>query len=170
MDENLNQSAVSENPYSSMSVPSSAPTSQAAVASGVVYASFFERLVAVIIDQILVGIFSFVFGFISGLSFGGSEGVKFFAGSASMILSISYYVYFISQKGATIGKQAMKIRVQKEDTGENLDVVGAILRELVGKFISGAVLLLGYFWMLWDPKKQTWHDKIAKSIVVKAKA
>jgi uncharacterized RDD family membrane protein YckC len=55
------------------------------------------------------------------------------------------------------------------DTGQNLDVISAILREVVGKFISSLILLLGYFWMLWDPKKQTWHDKIAKSVVVKVK-
>jgi hypothetical protein len=31
--------------------------------------------------------------------------------------------------------------------------------------VSAAVTLLGYFWMLWDPEKQTWHDKAAGSIV-----
>jgi uncharacterized RDD family membrane protein YckC len=28
------------------------------------------------------------------------------------------------------------------------------------------VFLLGYFWMLWDNGKQTWHDKMARSFVV----
>ena len=27
-------------------------------------------------------------------------------------------------------------------------------------------LFLGYFWMLWDREKQTWHDKMAGSVVV----
>lgn len=31
---------------------------------------------------------------------------------------------------------------------------------------SQMVLLLGYLWMIWDPKKQTWHDKVANSVVV----
>jgi uncharacterized RDD family membrane protein YckC len=35
-------------------------------------------------------------------------------------------------------------------------------------FLSGQILGLGYFWMLWDDNDQTWHDKIVKSIVVKA--
>jgi uncharacterized RDD family membrane protein YckC len=26
---------------------------------------------------------------------------------------------------------------------------------------------LGYLWMLWDKRKQTWHDKIAGTVVVK---
>jgi uncharacterized RDD family membrane protein YckC len=27
---------------------------------------------------------------------------------------------------------------------------------------------VGLLWMLWDPNKQTWHDKVAKTYVVKA--
>ena len=29
------------------------------------------------------------------------------------------------------------------------------------------VILLGFLWMLWDPRKQTWHDKAARSLPVK---
>ena len=36
----------------------------------------------------------------------------------------------------------------------------------IGRFVSTIVFLLGYFWMLWDPEKQTWHDKFAGSVVV----
>ena len=35
------------------------------------------------------------------------------------------------------------------------------------RWLSAIPLLLGYFWMLWDPKKQTWHDKLVSTIVVK---
>jgi uncharacterized RDD family membrane protein YckC len=34
-------------------------------------------------------------------------------------------------------------------------------------YVSQLALLLGYLWMLWDPNKQTWHDKVAQSVVVK---
>jgi uncharacterized RDD family membrane protein YckC len=139
-------------------------TSGSQAVSGVVYASFFDRFVAALIDAVLVGfgtgIFSAVFGAMGDF-------VRALGGVISAALSIAYYVYFISQKGQTLGKKVMGIRVQSESTGQNLDVVSTILREVVGKFLSGAVLLLGYFWMLWDSKKQTWHDKIAKSVVVK---
>ena len=36
----------------------------------------------------------------------------------------------------------------------------------IGRILSTIPFLLGYFWMLWDPQKQTWHDKIANSVVV----
>jgi uncharacterized RDD family membrane protein YckC len=34
-------------------------------------------------------------------------------------------------------------------------------------FLSLAPVGLGFFWMLFDPNRQTWHDKIAGTIVVR---
>ena len=44
----------------------------------------------------------------------------------------------------------------------------AVGRYLFAAFISGNFLLLGYLWSLWDDRKQTWHDKVVSSVVVKA--
>jgi len=139
-------------------------TVQPAGAGSITYAPFFERLVAVIIDGILVGAAS---GIISGIFRTMGDTGSTIGGLIAAVGSVAYYVYFLSKFGQTLGKKAMHIRVQNEVTGANLDPVTVILREVVGKTISGIVLFLGYFWMLWDSKKQTWHDKIAKSVVVK---
>ncbi len=69
--------------------------------------------------------------------------------------------------GATLGKMALGIKVVKQDGSGNINVVEGFLREVVGKFLS-SFFLLGYLWMLWDVNKQTWHDKIAGTLVVKA--
>ena len=45
---------------------------------------------------------------------------------------------------------------------------GLVVLALIGRYISTIPLFLGYFWMLWDPNKQTWHDKIANCLVVPA--
>lgn len=148
-----------ENPYESAVSPTQ-PVVQA------VYASFWQRFLAALIDGVLVAVAS---GIISAMFGVMGDSARSLGSLLGMAIGYAYYVYFISQKGATLGKQALGIRVQNMETGQNLDVVSAILREVVGKFISGLVLLLGYFWMLWDDKKQTWHDKIAKSVVVKVK-
>lgn len=42
-----------------------------------------------------------------------------------------------------------------------------LLREVIGKWVSGLVFGLGYFWAIWDKDGQTWHDKIAGTVVVK---
>jgi uncharacterized RDD family membrane protein YckC len=60
----------------------------------------------------------------------------------------------------------MKIKVIKMDTGEVPGFVAAFLREIVGKILS-SILFLGYITAIRDPKKQTWHDKIAGTVVVK---
>jgi uncharacterized RDD family membrane protein YckC len=58
--------------------------------------------------------------------------------------------------------------VVRSRTGEPLGVGRAIGRQLFAGFISGQVCYLGYLWMLWDEQKQTWHDKVVDSIVVRA--
>ena len=69
--------------------------------------------------------------------------------------------------GQTIGKMALGIRVVDIAGGGSIGYPRACARTF-GRIASALVLYLGYFWMLWDPEKQTWHDKIAGSVVVPA--
>jgi uncharacterized RDD family membrane protein YckC len=83
---------------------------------------------------------------------------------------IGYYAYFEgSQSGQTVGKRATKIRVISSLDGGPIGFGRGLLRYL-GKVISGLALGLGYLWMLWDPQRQTWHDKIANTFVVPVSA
>jgi uncharacterized RDD family membrane protein YckC len=34
------------------------------------------------------------------------------------------------------------------------------------RILSALPLFLGYFWMIWDGEKQTWHDKLVGTVVV----
>lgn len=77
-----------------------------------------------------------------------------------------YYLYFLTKDNATPGKKALGIRIVTVN-GESLTPGRIILREFLGKFVSSLFLFLGYLWVLWDEKKQAWHDKIANTIVVK---
>ena len=51
------------------------------------------------------------------------------------------------------------------DTGGPLGWGTALLRNLC-RIVSGIPCFLGYFWMLWDREKQTWHDKLSNTVVV----
>ncbi len=126
------------------------------------YASFWQRLAAAIIDSVLFGILS---SLLSGVLGGGSGSILDYLPA---VLYWVYAVYMLVTYGATLGKMALKIRVESETTGANLTWKEAFLREVVGKFLSSILLALGYLWVLWDPKKQGWHDKLGKSVVVKA--
>lgn len=85
-------------------------------------------------------------------------------------LGIAYYVLLEGgPKGQTVGKMAVGIRVYDLASGGPIGYARAFIR-YVGRYVSAVVVLLGYFWMLWDPEKQTWHDKFAGSVVVPTSA
>ena len=54
-------------------------------------------------------------------------------------------------------------------TGGQIDYSKAFIRWLVA-LVSGLACGLGYLWMLWDPEKQTWQDKVAGTYVVPTSA
>ena len=56
-----------------------------------------------------------------------------------------------------------------DESGNNISIGKAILREVIGKWISGSVFDLGYIWVAFDEKRQGWHDKIAGTYVIKIK-
>lgn len=70
--------------------------------------------------------------------------------------------------GQTLGKRAMGIRTVDALTGGSIGAGRAIGRYLFKAFISANVCMLGYLWAFWDGRKQTWHDKVVTSVVVKA--
>ncbi|HEY7876272.1 MAG TPA: RDD family protein [Actinomycetota bacterium] len=43
----------------------------------------------------------------------------------------------------------------------------ALLRS-ISRFLSFFLFGLGYWWAFWDPERQTWHDKISRTVVVPA--
>ena len=81
------------------------------------------------------------------------------------LLIVVYHVGFWAWKGTTIGGIVCHLRVVRSD-GRMLRFTEALVRGLSAIF-SVAVAGLGWFWMLWDPDRQTWHDKIAGTIVVR---
>ena len=69
-----------------------------------------------------------------------------------------------SERQGTFGKSAMGIKVVDEN-GNRLTLLKAIGRNC-SKIISYLVVFLGFLWILFDKKKQGWHDKICKTMVV----
>lgn len=116
------------------------------------------RFVAALIDGILVGVAMGVLSAVLGLERTGYQGL-------STLASIVYFAVMEGMPaGQTIGKKAMKIRVIDFDTGGPIET-RAWVRSIV-RVVSGFACGLGFLWALWDPQKQTWHDKAAGSVVV----
>jgi uncharacterized RDD family membrane protein YckC len=120
-------------------------------------AGFGLRLVAAIIDGIVVGVAALVLRVILGMAAGNGLG---------LLVSAGYYTYFEgSPSGQGIGKRAVGIRVYDFTSGGPIGYGRAFIRWVV-RLISAFACLIGYLWMLWDKEKQTWHDKAANCVVV----
>ncbi len=66
--------------------------------------------------------------------------------------------------GKTVGKALMGLRVLGQD-GRRLTFSQALIRAL-GYYVSGLALFIGFLWVLADDRRQAWHDKLARTIVV----
>lgn len=82
-----------------------------------------------------------------------------------VLLLVLYHIAFWATKGTTVGGMICNLRVVKLD-GQPLRPAEALVRGVAG-VLSGAVAGLGFLWMLKDPHRETWHDKIAGTQVIK---
>ncbi len=90
---------------------------------------------------------------------------------ATMLIIIAYIIFVISMittRGQSPGKFALNLKIVRTD-GRSLGLGGVLLREAVGKFVSGLFIYLGYIWIFLDDKRQGWHDKMAGTHVVALK-
>jgi uncharacterized RDD family membrane protein YckC len=147
------------------------PTVAAGPAPGLAYAGFWIRVVAYLIDSVIL----FVLVFILGIATGGllrtdpTTGLQTVNGSLqglSFILGALYFIGFWSARSQTPGMMALNLRIVRVQDGGPLDAGRAAIR-YVGYLISGFVLCLGFLWVAFDPRKQGWHDKIAQTFVVR---
>ncbi len=83
----------------------------------------------------------------------------------NLLVSALYNVAFMSMfNGQTLGKIMLKLRIIKKN-GRRISILDAIIRNVFGYTISG-MFLLGYLWAMFDRDNQTWHDKLAGTLVV----
>ncbi|MGH2827371.1 MAG: RDD family protein [Actinomycetota bacterium] len=127
-------------------------------------AGFWIRFDALLIDLVLLAA---VTGALMGIGSSSlSTWVKVSVDPRSLLLLLAYFSFFEgSASGQTVGKKLLNIRVVDIDNGQSIGFVRATVRNIVAYFVS-VIFLLGYLWMLWDEERQTWHDKVASSVVV----
>jgi len=125
-------------------------------------AGFWIRVLAFIIDSVILAVINLLVNAVLNQSTTGRTGIQ-------TLLGIIYFTYFWSASslwpGQTVGDKLLNLRVIKTD-GSDLSIVQAFIR-YVGLFISFIVILIGVIWVAFDPNKQGWHDKIAGTYVVK---
>ncbi len=133
-------------------------TSSAGVGVTQARASFGRRLVAIIVDGVILGVVNGILSVIFP---------ETLANALAIAIGLAYFTYLEGSTGQTLGKRLLGIRVADINGGGPIGFGRAAIR-YVGRIVSTIPLLLGYLWMLWDSEKQTWHDKFASSVVVPA--
>lgn len=139
-----------------------------------VYAGFFVRLAAYIIDWIIVGtVLLFVKIPIWTATMFSPDNflVKDFIFKYSIrdillyVLGVTYFILLTYFTGATLGKRAMRLRVVSSEN-RDLTFFEVAYRETVGRFLSEIIIFIGYFMIGPDSKKRALHDRLADTRVV----
>jgi uncharacterized RDD family membrane protein YckC len=83
-----------------------------------------------------------------------------------------YQVTYQMRNGVTVGKRVMKLRIVDAQTGAPMDVSAARKRWIIHLLLAFVPIgsYLDGLWQLWDERKQTLHDKVARTVVVKVPA
>jgi uncharacterized RDD family membrane protein YckC len=159
-------------------VPSSAPpywqggaAPPTGPAPGVEFAGYGARILAYLVDGILITIGVWVVAFLALLTGSGSE-LNILATiliGFAVLLALAYFPFFWQRTGQTPGMQALNIRVVRDKDGGPLGWGSAILR-LIGYTINSIIfgLPIGWLWILFDSRRRGWHDLIGGTVVVKA--
>ncbi len=122
-----------------------------------------RRLLATLIDCVLAVTFCILFL----LNF--SETLLFGAGTALVAVAVTVFLASFVRGlaiGQTPGKLALKLRVVDRATGRIPGLGRMLLRETVGKVLSGASLGFGFLAAFRNADGQAWHDRMASTAVV----
>jgi len=122
-------------------------------------AGFWIRMAALLLDLIIVAM---ICSFLTGIFPRGSH-VRI---SADLLPSLALYgAVMWKLKGSTVGGIVCGLKVVRLDD-RPLDWGTTIVRALAS-FLSLMVLGLGFIWVAFDDQRQSWHDKIAGTTVVR---
>ena len=136
------------------------------------YAGFWIRVGASLIDLVLMSMITLPLT----LMIYGSDAVwnseAMILGPADFLINYSLpffaTVIFWMYKSATPGKMVLHLKVLDEETGNKL-TIGQSIGRYFAYIPATLIFMIGIFWVAWDKKKQGWHDKLAKTVVVKSK-
>jgi uncharacterized RDD family membrane protein YckC len=137
-------------------------------------AGFWRRALAALVDALLIAIV----GIAAEAGYLGAEGAppqqwridpadpaQPIALGAVLLVAALYDVILTRRLGGTVGKRLLGLRVESREGGP--PGTGQLLGRLFGRIVSALPALLGFLWALWDRRKQTWHDKLADTVVLR---
>ena len=147
-------------------------------APGLVYGGFWIRTLAYLIDSLLLTGAAIGIASVTGIAFVTVTTQEFHSATFSSVsvwvsptlagfaLWLVYCCGLWTLAGQTVGMAPFGLRVLRAADGKRLGPGRAIGR-FFGLLLSFAVLLIGVIWVAADRNKQGWHDKLARTVVVR---
>jgi uncharacterized RDD family membrane protein YckC len=135
------------------------------------YAGFWLRFVAFFIDSMLIGLITVpLLMSIYGVGYLTDETRGWFGGTAEVLISYVLpavlTIVFWRYKQATPGKMLLSMRIVDAETLEPM-TMGQSIGRYFAYIPAFMVFFLGLFWIGWDSRKQGWHDKLARTVVIR---
>lgn len=126
-----------------------------------------QRVGAYLIDLLTVLV---PWGIAVGLGVGGSDrGAAVGIGSLLYLIGIGLWIYnrWIQQgrTGQSWGKQALGLKLLRMDNGQPIGAGLSVARDLL-HFVDFVACYVGFLWPIWDPRRQTFTDKIISTVVI----
>ncbi|MBI4854759.1 MAG: RDD family protein [Acidobacteria bacterium] len=142
-----------------------APPTNALVGS-LEQAGFLLRMGAFMLDVLLMMVLLLVIAFLANNFMNYQIVISKIAKILFLVLWIGNFFILPSIKGQTLGKWLIGIRIiSLNQTRAKTSQI--VIRHLFGYPIALIPFALGLLWLIWDPKQQGWHDKLAKTLVIK---
>ena len=86
---------------------------------------------------------------------------------SSTLVGFFYAYIFMKKWSATPGKKILGLKVIRLNDNKGWGMWSVFVREVFGKSLSYFVFAFGFIWAFFDKKKQSWHDKLADSVVIR---
>lgn len=140
-------------------------------AEAAVYVGFWRRVVASLVDSVLLSFVIFPpLIAIYGWAYLDPERTGLVAGPAdlffSWILPVMLVVASWALGQATPGKMLVSAKIADAATG-GAPGLGQWIVRYIGYFVSALPFGFGFVWIAFDPRKQGWHDKMARTVVIR---
>jgi uncharacterized RDD family membrane protein YckC len=140
-------------------------------ASEIRYASFWLRFGAFVIDMVLLLVIIVpLLLWIYGIEFYLDKNSPMIAGPADILISYVFPVVatliFWKYRQATPGKMLLNMRIVDADAFGPLST-GQLFGRYFAYLVSMIPVFLGFLWIAWDARKQSFHDKLAGTVVIR---
>ena len=135
------------------------------------YVGFWARVVAALIDTVMLILITIPLTYLAYGKISSGDG-SITQGPLDILINwlvpAAVILWLWHKMQATPGKMALSARIVDADTGQAPTMTQFVIRYL-GYFVSTIPLGLGLIWVGVDARKQGWHDKMARTVVVRPK-